>query len=111
MTIKQEELKKSEMGRKATRERIQGAIMRLDKEKTESDEAIRKIHLKLSLSYLWGVSREILIGLEKEKDEHLMFVTRIYPKIKEGFSELIRIGYIDDIPGPKKSKDSKELPS
>lgn len=111
MTIKQEESRQNEMRRAATREKIREANLRLDKERLEFERAYSDMHIQYSIFYLKGLKIEDLIRIEREREDQAMFLTKIFPKIKEGLYELLKVGYIDEFSDPKKTKERKELPN
>jgi len=114
---KQEEMRQNEIRRAATRGKIRQAIARVERERMDCEKALREIEKRLPISlglyYLWNAPKDEIMRLEREREEHKRFIREVYPLAKQGLSKLDTIGYIDDIhgPGPKKSKDSKELPS
>jgi hypothetical protein len=111
MTSKQEEMINKAEARKATRQEIREALSRLEKERIETLKALGEINEKtaitLSVFYLRNAAREDLLKLDKEGEQHKIFIEKIYPKIKVGFEKLILAGFIDKRLGKKdKSKES-----
>jgi len=96
---KQDELRKKDREQKQIRERILGALKRLENERTESEKILQGINEKLTLNlglyYLGEDTKEEIMRLESEKNSHQEFIKITYSLIKQGLLKLLCLGYIN----------------